>query len=136
MTLISYTDNCNRLDNIIYNNNIQYICGNPLIISILISLIVIIIVNLNYNSCFSQLLYSVLFIMPLILLENKIIKYNYTIKGRGDNNIFNNTTNIISGGNKNVIEPRNFIVNKNIKIEKEEIKDDNDIFRELLNEAI
>ena len=74
--------------------------------------------------------------MPLILLENKIIKYNYTIKGRGDNNIFNNTTNIISGGNKNVIEPRNFIVNKNIKIEKEEIKDDNDIFRELLNEAI
>ena len=72
MPRISYKDNCNRLEDIINNNNsIQYICGNPLILSILISIIVILIVNLNYNNCFAQLLYSVLFIMPLILLENK-----------------------------------------------------------------
>ena len=112
MPLISYTDNSNRLDEIIYNNNnIQYICGNPLLISILIALIVIIIVNINYNNCFSQFLYSILFIMPLILLENKIIKYHYIVKGRGDNNIFDGSSDII-GGKKIVIPPRNFIINK------------------------
>jgi hypothetical protein len=113
MPTISYIDNCNRLDNLIYNNNnIQYICGNPLLISLLIALIVIIIVNLNYNNCFSQFLYSILFIMPLILLENKIIKYHYIVKGRGDNNIFNGSSDIIGSGKDNIIEPRKFIVKK------------------------
>ena len=128
MPTISYIDNCNRLDNLIYNNNnIQYICGNPLLISILISLIVIIIVNLNYNNCFSQFLYSILFIMPLILLENKIIKYHYIVKGRGDNNIFNGSSDITGG---KVISPRNFIVKKT---GKKDDSNDNEIFAGLLD---
>ena len=125
MPTISYIDNCNRLDNLIYNNNnIQYICGNPLLISILIALIVIIIVNLNYNNCFSQFLYSILFIMPLILLENKIIKYHYIVKGRGENNIFNGSSDIIGSGKDNIIEPRNFIVKKTGK--KDDSNENND----------
>jgi hypothetical protein len=128
MPTISYIDNCNRLDNLIYNNNnIQYICGNPLLISILIALIVIIIVNLNYNNCFSQFLYSILFIMPLILLENKIIKYHYIVKGRGDNNIFNGSSDITGG---KVISPRNFIVKKT---GKKDDSNDNEIFAGLLD---
>ena len=125
MPTISYIDNCNRLDNLIYNNNnIQYICGNPLLISILIALIVIIIVNLNYNNCFSQFLYSILFIMPLILLENKIIKYHYIVKGRGENNIFNGSSDITGG---KVISPRNFIVKKTgKKYDSNEKNDEND----------
>ena len=107
MPRISYKDNCNRLEDIINNNNsIQYICGNPLILSILISIIVILIVNLNYNNCFAQLLYSILFIMPLILLENKIIKNCYLIRGRGEKNIFEGSSDITGG---KVIPPRNFI---------------------------
>ena len=133
MPTLSYIDNCNRLDNLIYNNdNIQYICGNPLLISILISLIVIIIVNLNYKNCFSQFLYSLLFIIPLILLENKIIKCHYVVKGRGDNNIFNESSNIISSGQNKVIPPRNFIVNKKEKLDDNNETDTN-MFEELLD---
>ena len=124
MPRISYKDNCNRLEDIINNNNsIQYICGNPLILSILISIIVILIVNLNYNNCFAQLLYSVLFIMPLILLENKIIKNCYIIRGRGENNIFEGSSDITGG---KVIPPRNFKIEKNTKIYSEGSSDEND----------
>ena len=135
MPLISYIDNCNRLDNLIYNNdNIQYICGNPLLISILISLIVIIIVNLNYKNCFSQFLYYLLFIIPLILLENKIIKYHYVVKGRGDNNIFNNSSDVIGSGTDNIIEPRQFIKEKKVnKDENNIIGNDESFFKDLLN---
>ena len=124
MPRISYKDNCNRLEDIINNNNsIQYICGNPLILSILISIIVILIVNLNYNNCFAQLLYSVLFIMPLILLENKIIKNCYIIRGRGENNIFEGSSDITGG---KLIPPRNFIIGKNTKTGREELSDESD----------
>ena len=134
MPRISYKDNCNRLEDIINNNNnIQYICGNPLILSILISIIVILIVNLNYNNCFAQLLYSVLFIMPLILLENKIIKNCYIIRGRGENNIFEGSSDI-TGGKKTVIPPRNFIINKNTKTYSEGSSEEND--KKLLAELL
>jgi hypothetical protein len=53
--------------------------------------------------------------MPLILLENKIIKYHYIVKGRGDNNIFNGSSDIIGSGKDNIIEPRKFIVKKTDK---------------------
>lgn len=132
MPTISFFDNCNRLDNYINNNNnIQYACGNPFIISIIIALLVIIIVNLNYNNCFSQIIYSILFILPLILLENKIIKYNYSMK-RGGENPFGGTT-IIKSGN-GIIEPRIFSSKKKLE---NDINSNNDrnMIMELLEDA-
>jgi hypothetical protein len=62
--------------------------------------------------------------MPLILLENKIIKYHYIVKGRGENNIFNGSSDITGG---KVISPRNFIVKKTgKKYDSNEKNDEND----------
>ena len=99
--------------------------------------------QINYKNCFSQFLYSVLFILPLILIENKIIKQCYVTKGSGENNIFNGSSDIM-GGKKSVIPPRNFIINKNNKYGKEDDEDkeykeddkeenDTKFFKELLN---
>lgn len=118
---ISYKDNYNKLENYIQTNkNIKYICGNPFIISIIISIITIIIINLNSGNYIPQFVYTMLFVLPLILLENFIIKINYKIK---DDNKNNNFSNINS--NSDIIPPREFKIGKN--------ETDTDIFANLIN---
>jgi hypothetical protein len=136
MPTISFSDNCNRFDNYINNNNnIQYVCGNPFIISILLSLIIIIIVNINYDNCFTQMIYSVLFVLPIILLSNKIIKCNYMMK-RDGGNPFKDSTNVIKSG-KGIIGPRVFGAKQSTIIDSKNSSDDDiDMIAGLLEETI
>ena len=53
----------------------------------------------------------------------KIIKNCYIIRGRGENNIFEGSSDITGG---KLIPPRNFIIGKNTKTGREELSDEND----------
>lgn len=109
---ISYSDNINRLNDYINKNSIiQHIFGNSLILSLIISCIVIIIINVNIDNKPSQFIYSFVFIFCSILIFNKIIKSKYCDKdiiGKGcfidmmENNIASKNINIIKKLDNNI----------------------------------
>jgi len=104
----SYTDNVNRISSYINENCfIQSVFGNALFISIIISCLLIIIINININNKTSQVLYSFITTFFIILVFNKIIKLQYLIneKKGGDISFIGMMENNISGGKINIIKP-------------------------------
>lgn len=74
----SYKDNINRISNYINNNCfIQSIFGNAFFISLIISCLLIIIININIDNKTSQVIYSFITTFFIILVFNKIIKLQY-----------------------------------------------------------
>ena len=79
----SYKDNINRFSNYINNNClIQSIFGNAFFVSLIISCLIIIIININIDNKISQILYSFITTFFIILVFNKIIKLQYVNKDK------------------------------------------------------
>jgi hypothetical protein len=79
----SYKDNINRFNDYINNNCfIQNIFGNAFFVSLIISCIIIIIININNDNKTSQILYSFITTFFIILVFNKIIKLQYVNKDK------------------------------------------------------
>jgi hypothetical protein len=79
----SYKDNINRFNDYINNNCfIQNIFGNAFFVSLIISCIIIIIININNYNKTSQILYSFITTFFIILVFNKIIKLQYVNKDK------------------------------------------------------
>lgn len=79
----SYRDNKNRFNNYINNNCfIQSIFGNAFFVSLIISCLIIIIININSDNKLSQILYSFITTFFIILVFNKIIKLQYANKDK------------------------------------------------------
>lgn len=79
----SYKDNINRFNNYINDNCfIQSIFGNAFFVSLIISCLIIIIININSDNKISQILYSFITTFFIILVFNKIIKLQYTNKDK------------------------------------------------------
>lgn len=77
----SYKDNINRFGNYINENCfIQSIFGNAFFVSLIITCILIIIINININNKTSQILYSFITTFFIILVFNKTIKLQYLNK--------------------------------------------------------
>lgn len=81
MTTLSYKDNVNKFTDYIKNNClIQTIFGNAFFISIIITCLLIIIININIDNKTSQILYSFMTTFAIVLLFNYSIKFQYTNK--------------------------------------------------------
>ena len=81
MTTFSYKDNVNKLTNYIKNNSlIQSIFGNAFFISLIITCLLIIIININNDNKTSQIIYSFITTFSIILVFNYTIKLQYTNK--------------------------------------------------------
>jgi hypothetical protein len=77
----SYKDNINRFSNYINNNCfIQSLFGNAFFVSLIISCLLIIIININNDNKTSQIIYSFITTFFIILVFNKIIKLQYLNK--------------------------------------------------------
>ena len=76
---ISYTDNTNRFINYI-DKNFRCKIINPFFISLIITCILMVIININIDNKITQFIYSFFTVFPIILLFNKFIKSQYSDK--------------------------------------------------------
>jgi hypothetical protein len=117
----SYKDNINRFSEYINDNNfIQNVFGNAFFISLIISCLLIIIINININNKTSQILYSFITTFFITLLFNKIIKLQYLNKEKkgGDLSFIGMMEENSKDKNIHIIKKLNNNINAEKDIEK------------------
>jgi len=118
MTIV-YSDIKNGINNYIKDNCLlQSILGNSFFISLLITLLLIIIFNVNSENQASQILYSFMTVFFITLLYGKILKATYNVKTGASNKFFTEITGAYNDKIKNgegfLIKPQNDISGSNL----------------------